>query len=102
ARLKEQGTTVTANLVGQPEGRGTYVARAAELGISGQVAFHDPMPAREAFATARMLAVPSRAESMPYVVLEAIAADIPIVASNVGGIPEILGERAHELIPVDD
>jgi glycosyltransferase involved in cell wall biosynthesis len=60
------------------------------------------MSARAAFATARMTAVPSRAESMPYVVLEAIAAGLPIVASNVGGIPEIFGPRSGELVPVDD
>jgi glycosyltransferase involved in cell wall biosynthesis len=102
AKLKMSGTRVTANLVGQPEGRATYVARAAELGISDQVAFHDPMPARDALATARVLVVPSRAESMPYVVLEAIASNVPVIASNVGGIPEIFGPRAGELVPVDD
>jgi glycosyltransferase involved in cell wall biosynthesis len=46
--------------------------------------------------------VPSRAESMPYVVLEAIAAGLPVVASNVGGIPEIFAARAHELVPAGD
>jgi len=103
AKLKAStGMTVTANLVGQPEGRDTYVARAVELGIAGQVAFHDPMAAREALATARVLAVPSRAESMPYVVLEAVAGRVPVVASNVGGIPEIFGPGAPELVPSDD
>jgi glycosyltransferase involved in cell wall biosynthesis len=102
AELKASGLAVTANLVGQPDGRSTYVDRAAELGISSQVTFHDPMSAREALATARVMVVPSRAESMPYVVLEAIAACVPIIASNVGGIPEILGPRAHELVPVND
>ncbi len=35
--------------------------------------------------------VPSRGDSMPYVVIEAAAAGIPMVAANVGGIPEIFG-----------
>ena len=39
-----------------------------------------------------MLVMPSRAESFPYVVLEACAAGVPMVASRVGGIPEILHE----------
>jgi glycosyltransferase involved in cell wall biosynthesis len=39
---------------------------------------------------------------MPYVVLEAIAAGLPIVATNVGGIPEIFGPRAGELVPAGD
>ena len=64
--------------------------------------FHDPMRARDAFATARAVTVPSRAESMPYVVLEAIAAGMPIVTTNVGGIPEIFGPQADELVPAGD
>ena len=50
----------------------------------------------------RVMVVPSRAESLPYVVLETIAAGVPIIASRVGGIPEILGEAAAELVPPGD
>jgi glycosyltransferase involved in cell wall biosynthesis len=35
--------------------------------------------------------VPSRGDSMPYVVIEAAAAGIAMIAANVGGIPEIFG-----------
>src|SRR4029077_2766928 len=50
----------------------------------------------------RALVWPSRAESMPYVVLEAIAAGLPIVATRVGGVPEIFGPRADELVPAGE
>ena len=50
----------------------------------------------------RMLVVPSRAESLPYVVLEAAAAGMPIIATKVGGIPEIFGPQAGHLVPPDD
>ena len=60
------------------------------------------MPTREAFAGARAIVVPSRAESMPYVVLEAIAAGMPIIATRVGGIPEIFGPAADELVAPGD
>ena len=59
-------------------------------------------PAREAFSLGRILVVPSRAESLPYVVLEAAAARVPMIATNVGGIPEIFGPFADRLGPCDD
>ena len=47
------------------------------------------------------MVVPSRAESLPYVVLEATAAAMPLVATAVGGIPEIFGPQAGRLVPPD-
>ena len=51
----------------------------------------------------RMLVIPSRAESLPYVVLEAAAAGVPIIATDVGGIAGDIraAERTH-LIPPGD
>ena len=56
------------------------------------------MPARQAFALARTIVVPSRAEAMPYIVLEALAAGMPMIATAVGGIPEIFVGREHLLV----
>jgi glycosyltransferase involved in cell wall biosynthesis len=75
---------------------------ADRLGVSGAVAFHGAMPAREAFALGRILVLPSRAESLPYIVLEALAAQKPLVATNVGGVPEILGPFRDRLVPPGD
>lgn len=98
------GRRASAHLFGQsePPDLARYEALARALGVADRVAFHGPAPAREAFSFAHAIVVPSRAESMPYVVLEAIAAGLPIVATRVGGIPEIFGPRAGELIPPDD
>ena len=103
AKIEQRyGRKVTAHVVGQAEEPERYRALARTLGIAGRVAFSEPMPARQAFAGARVIVVPSRAESMPYVVLEAIAAGLPIVATRVGGIPEIFGPSADELVMPGD
>lgn len=60
------------------------------------------MPAAQAFPLGRVLAMPSRAESFPYIVLEAAAASIPLVATSVGGIPEIVVGTDTALVPPDD
>jgi glycosyltransferase involved in cell wall biosynthesis len=60
------------------------------------------MPVRQAFKLGRVLVVPSRAESMPYIVLEAAGARVPMVATNVGGIPEIYGPYRDRLGPSND
>ena len=61
-----------------------------------------PMPARQAFALGRIMVVPSRAESFPYIVLEAAAAGKPLIATRVGGIPDIFGPLAERLVTPDD
>ena len=48
------------------------------------------------------MVVPSRAESLPYIVLEALAAARPIIATKVGGIPEIYGEYSGILVEPDN
>jgi glycosyltransferase involved in cell wall biosynthesis len=49
------------------------------------------------------MVVPSRTESLPYVVLEAAAAAQPLVSTDVGGINEIYGPRhRHRLIKPND
>jgi glycosyltransferase involved in cell wall biosynthesis len=45
--------------------------------------------------------VASRAESLPYIVLEAAAACIPMVATAVGGIPEVFGPEGPLVPPAD-
>ena len=44
----------------------------------------------------------SRAESLPYIVLEAAAVGLPMIATDVGGIPEIFGPDARALVPPGD
>lgn len=80
---------IKAEFVGDGPDELKYLKQIAMTGLEDCVSVHSAMPAREAFAMAKIVVIPSRAESMPYIVLEAIAAHMPIVVTNVGGIPEI-------------
>ncbi|MBZ8133851.1 glycosyltransferase family 4 protein [Afifella sp. IM 167] len=99
--LKQAGRPITAHIVGGGKEEAVAASKgfARDNGLE-EVSFHTPMPAREAFAKARTIVVPSLAESLPYVVLEAAAGGMPMVATNVGGIPEIfLGEDERLIEP---
>ncbi len=96
------GRPITAHMVGDGPQLAEYKSMAAGLDLKGELTFHAPMPARHAFAKARIVVVPSRAESMPYIVLETIAAQRPLVATRVGGIPEIFGPNHTQLVEPDN
>ncbi|MES0071533.1 glycosyltransferase [Mesorhizobium sp. M0058] len=92
---------LTAVMVGDGDDLPRYHAQVKRLGLGKQVRFLPPMPAREAFSLADLVVVPSRAEAMPYIVLETLAAGRPMIATAVGGIPEIFGEGSPALIRPD-
>ncbi|MES1155026.1 MAG: glycosyltransferase, partial [Pseudorhodoplanes sp.] len=102
AYLLPSGVTLTATIVGDGPDREALLARAKVRGIVDLVRFLKPMPAREAFALGKVMVVPSYGESLPYVVLEAGAAGKPLIATSVGGIPEIFGPQATRLIQPGD
>jgi glycosyltransferase involved in cell wall biosynthesis len=100
AAMARDGRRVTATIVGDGPDRAAFEAAATQLGQA--VHFAGAKPARPAFALGRLLVVPSRAESLPYIVLEAAAAGLPLVATAVGGIPEIYGPDAACLVAPGD
>jgi glycosyltransferase involved in cell wall biosynthesis len=102
AILNRSARRVSATIVGEGPEDPRLKAQAERLGIADEIRFVGYRPAREAFTMGRMLVIPSRAESLPYVVLEAAAAGVPIIATEVGGVPEIFGPHAVHLIPSDD
>ncbi len=102
AMLKHCGRRFTATIAGDGPQREELVTLAQGFGVDDQIQFVGFRPARDAFAMGRLLVVCSRAESLPYVVLEAAAAAMPIVSTRVGGIGEIFGPEAGRLIPADD
>ncbi|MER8830161.1 glycosyltransferase family 4 protein [Mesorhizobium sp. M0938] len=95
------GRPLKAVMVGAGDDLPRYHAQVKELGLEGHIRFLPPMPARKAFALAELVVVPSRAEAMPYIVLETLAAGKSMIATAVGGIPEILGAGSPALIRPD-
>jgi glycosyltransferase involved in cell wall biosynthesis len=91
AALKPQ-RRLTAAMVGDGPDIKEYKALTLELGLAEQVRFHGRLGIIEALPLGRLFVLPSRNESFPYVVLEAIAAARPVVSTKVGGLAEVLPE----------
>jgi glycosyltransferase involved in cell wall biosynthesis len=102
AQLRRSGRAVSATIAGEGPLEADLKELAARLGVDDLVRFAGYRPAREAFAMGRMLVMPSHTESLPYVLLEAAAAGLPILATRVGGIPEIFGPLAGSLVTAND
>jgi glycosyltransferase involved in cell wall biosynthesis len=82
-------------------------ARARELGIADSLRWLGTVESREAYRAvlrgARALVLPSAWEAFGLVLLEAMAARVPIVATSVGAVPEVLDDgRAGRLVPYGD
>ena len=97
ARLRAGGRPVSLTLGGDGEEMDALKAQVQKLGLTEAVRFIGHVKARHGFSRGNLLVVPSRGDSMPYVVIEAAAAGIPMVAAKVGGIPEIFGPHTDAL-----
>ena len=97
ARLRADGRPVTLTLGGDGEELETLKAQVQRLGVGEAVRFIGHVKARYGFSKGSLLVVPSRGDSMPYVVIEAAAAGVPMIAANVGGIPEIFDTHTSAL-----
>jgi len=96
-----------ANLVfvGSGPAREALLQRAAALGCQERVRLVGAVEhyaLGDWFRAADLLCLPSHNEGVPNVVLEAMACGTPVVATRVGGIPEVLPEQAGILVDAHD
>ncbi len=92
-------------IVGDGPERGGLEAAARTYGLTERVIFAGQVSGEinRFYAAADVFALSSHSEGSPNVVLEAMAANIPIVATAVGGVPEILEDNDNALlVPVND
>jgi glycosyltransferase involved in cell wall biosynthesis len=102
ALSRKRGKPLKLILVGSGPDEQKLIRQAQAVGIAAHVSFPGAMPAPVAFKLGRTLVVPSRAESLPYIILEAAGAQIPMIATDVGGINEVFGPYRDRLIVCDD
>lgn len=95
-------------IVGDGELRDDLKAKVAADGIAGSVTFagqQSPEEVRELLHQARLFVLPSRSEALPLALLEAMASGLPVVATAVGGVPDLLrgppGNDATDSTPID-
>lgn len=93
---------LTAMMIGDGPQKQKYLDMMTVRGLGRRITMLPAMNIREAFARSQNVVVPSRAESMPYIVLEALAAGRTVIASDVGGISEVLGKQSAALVPAGD
>lgn len=101
ALLASRGQDVTLTMVGAGPDEAVLRRRIADFALS-TIRMEAPRPAREAMRRGKVLVLPSRAESLPYVLIEASAAGLPIIATNVGGVGEIMAPFAFGLVQPGD
>jgi glycosyltransferase involved in cell wall biosynthesis len=103
ALCREAGISVRATLVGGGRYRQGIESLASSLRLDGVVTFAGDVPLgaaiRKHLDNADLFVLPSRTEGLPRALLEAMARGLPCLASDVGGIPELLD--SVYLVPPD-
>jgi glycosyltransferase involved in cell wall biosynthesis len=94
--MREAGLDVHLTLVGDGPQREMLEAQAHELGVSDHVSFLGAVAHTEVegvLQRSNMFCLPSFAEGVPIVLMEAMAMQLPVVACGVMGIPELIEDR---------
>jgi colanic acid/amylovoran biosynthesis glycosyltransferase len=103
ALLVGRGVVAETVVVGDGPDRERLVARASDLGLAGQVHFAGAVGQdriRDHYARASMFCLPSFSEGVPVVLMEAMATGLPVVASRITGVPELVDDgRSGLLVP---
>ena len=91
------------SIIGDGPERNALQQRAATLGVADRITWHGPVEnAGSLLAAFDAFVLSSRTEGTPITLFEAMHAGVPIVATRVGGIPDVVGPSHAILIPSED
>lgn len=104
ARIHEARPDVRFLIVGEGPARSEFQGLARDLGMAEAIVFAgDREDVPDLLALMDVFVLTSLAESLPNAVLEAMACERPVVATNVGGVPELVTEgETGWLVPAGD
>jgi glycosyltransferase involved in cell wall biosynthesis len=101
AQLRASGVAATLDVVGDGPLRSELQAQANSLGVGANVKFHGILSQERIAALMDQIDIfvlPSMWETLGCALIEAMASGRPSVATNVGGVPEVLDRRAGVLV----
>src|SRR6266566_158231 len=91
------------SVVGTGAQRAALQERARDLGLNGRVRWHGVVPdADRLFPAFDVFVLSSRTEGTPVVLFEAMAANVPIVTTGVGGVPDVVSPAEAALVRSED
>jgi L-malate glycosyltransferase len=105
SRLRDRESAWRLDVIGDGATRPEYEKLVAEAGLADDVIFHGWKPktlVAEAMRAADLFVLSSRFENLPCVVIEAMACGLPVVATSVGGVPEMVTPDDGILVEPDD
>jgi L-malate glycosyltransferase len=104
-RLRERRHDWRLEVIGDGPERVRHEKAVSDLGLRQHVTFRGSQPKEVVAQTMReadLLVSPSVVETFGAAIAEALVSGLPIVATRVGGIPELVGERSGRLVPSGD
>ena len=103
--LRDILPNATLTIVGEGLEREALGAKVMQAGLGNAVRFAGRQSAdsvRRHLRQASLFVLPSRSEGLPLALLEAMACGLPAVATQVGGVPEVLSEGTGLIVPPED
>ena len=104
-QIRQRRQDFFLDIVGDGPNRLEYAEMTVDLGLDKMVMFHGILCKEKVAEAMRMcdfFVLPSLWENMPVVLIEALACGKPVIATNVGGVKEVIDKESGQLVPPKD